>query len=110
MASFLMASGFSVCKSSVFFVALPHPFQIIGFLRRRRSAAGGGGRRSGDGCKGMPCLHEAPLCKQSARCTNETAPLRKQSALRANETAPRGKAERGAVKWGWGCGLRTARD
>lgn len=84
MASFLMASGFSVCKSSVFFVPLPHPFQIIGFLRRRRSAAGGGGRRSGDGGEGMPCLYEALR--------------RKQSALRANETAPRGKAERGAVK------------
>ncbi|MGN1259543.1 MAG: hypothetical protein ACI4UC_00385 [Alloprevotella sp.] len=89
---------------------LPHPFQIIGFLRRRRSATIGGGRRSGDGGEGMPCLHEAPLREQSA-------PLRKQSARRtnetarcANETAPRGKAVRGAVKWGWGCGLRTARD
>lgn len=64
----------------------------------------------------MPCLHEALLRKQSSRRanetaprTNESAPLRKQSARCTNETAPRGKAVRGAVKWGWGCGLRTAR-
>lgn len=54
----------------------------------------------------MPCLREAPLRKQSARCTNESAPLRKRICplRKRNRPAGQGRARGGEV----GMGMRLA--